>query len=343
MTRTGTIPTGELEWIRIHFNTQKRRSNAAGLQALLRETGGDALCNGSIFLRDGSPCCHLKADGVVKCIPEYKVWAVSWTDPADFGVKVVPNGDKNYMECVQLIVRGEKEAAPHYGADMGYSAYRTAVGVKDGRFAYYVSRVRMRPEQLRDVLFSAGWSDAVMMDGGGSACYMDRDGSGLPGDGRVIPFFLVWKRKSGAVSAPETKKEGAGLRTVSAYSKKTEGSVKLSANFKVSEFACKDGTDPVFVAPALVGVLQHIRDYFGAAVTINSGYRTPSYNTKVGGAAASQHCLGTAADIVVKGKTPADVGAYARKLMPNYGGVGIYRKSGFVHVDVREKKTDWEG
>ena len=74
-----------------------------------------------------------------------------------------------------------------------------------------------------------------------------------------------------------------------------------------------------------------------------SGYRTPQYNTKVGGVAHSQHCYGTAADISVKGQTPAAVAAYARELMPDWGGVGVYAGQGFTHIDVRETRADWMG
>ena len=111
----------------------------------------------------------------------------------------------------------------------------------------------------------------------------------------------------------------------------------------MSEFACKDGSDAVLVAPRLVMVSQSIRSHFAAPVTINSAYRTPQYNAKVGGVAHSQHCYGTAADIMVKGKTPAQVAAYAREIMPDWGGVGIYAKQGFTHIDVRAEKSDWTG
>lgn len=29
--------------------------------------------------------------------------------------------------------------------------------------------------------------------------------------------------------------------------------------------------------------------------------------------------------------------------MPDWGGVGIYTKEGFTHIDVRESKADWTG
>ena len=76
---------------------------------------------------------------------------------------------------------------------------------------------------------------------------------------------------------------------INAYSLKKDGEKKLSSNFKVKEFACKDGSDAVLVAPRLVMVLQSIRSHFGAPITINSAYRTPQYNTKVGGVDQSQH------------------------------------------------------
>ena len=87
---------------------------------------------------------------------------------------------------------------------------------------------------------------------------------------------------------------------VRSYSKAKDGNTALTRNFKVREFACKDGSDTIFVSHDLVEILQKIRDHFGKAVTINSGYRTVTYNKKVGGAANSYHMRGMAADITAK-------------------------------------------
>lgn len=337
-TRAGTVPLQDIQWLRIYFNTKRLKSTKANLRKMLQETGGDCICNAAIFLKTLQPACHLKADGKVRKAPSYRAWAISWNTPEDFGVCTVPNSDANYMECVHAIINGKKIDPINYGEDMAYAAARTAIGTKDGRFAYYVSRDRRKPEQLRDLLYSSGWDNAIMMDGGGSTCFMDSEGNGFTGDGRVIPFFLVWKLKSGDALEPKGDKP---MVEINAYSKEKDGGKKLSSNFTVKEFACKDGSDAVLVAPRLVMVLQTIRDHFGAAVTISSGYRTPQYNSKVGGVAHSQHCYGTAADIVVKGQKPETVAAYARKIMPDWGGVGIY--STFTHVDVREDKADWNG
>lgn len=130
-------------------------------------------------------------------------------------------------------------------------------------------------------------------------------------------------------------------KNVNYYSYAKEKNVFLSKNFKAKEMRCKDNSDVIFVAPALVDILQKIRDHFGKPVTINSGYRTVSYNKKIGGATYSQHCYGTAADIKVSGVKPKDVAAYVETLMPNCGGIGIYKN--FTHVDVRDTKSRWNG
>ena len=129
--------------------------------------------------------------------------------------------------------------------------------------------------------------------------------------------------------------------TIKAYSKAKDGNKKLSTNFKVREFACTDGSDPIFIDSDLVNILQKIRSHFGKAVTITSAYRTPGKNKACGGTTYSQHLYGKAADIKVNGVAPANVAAYAEKLLPGSGGIGIYKT--FTHIDVRATKSRWNG
>ena len=100
-----------------------------------------------------------------------------------------------------------------------------------------------------------------------------------------------------------------------AWSRTRDGTRKLSANFTVAEFACKDGSDPVFVDSSLAALLQKIRDHFGRPVVITSGYRTVAHNKSVGGAAYSQHLYGRAADIRVQGIPVEQLAAYAETLI----------------------------
>ena len=132
---------------------------------------------------------------------------------------------------------------------------------------------------------------------------------------------------------------------LNAYSRRKDGNALLSRSFRVQEFACRDGSDPLFVDSALVQLLQSIRDHFGAPVVITSGYRTAAHNKAVGGAPYSQHCYGRAADIRVAGVPVEQLAAYAETLLPGTGGIGRYpakagRAAGWVHVDVRQKPMD---
>lgn len=46
-------------------------------------------------------------------------------------------------------------------------------------------------------------------------------------------------------------------------------------------------------------VLQPVRNYYGLPVKVNSGYRHPLVNARVGGSPRSDHCKGMAADIEI--------------------------------------------
>ena len=134
--------------------------------------------------------------------------------------------------------------------------------------------------------------------------------------------------------------------SIKQYSLKADGSRRLAPSFTVREFRCRDGSDAIMIDQTLVVLLQAIREHFGKAVTITSGYRTGTHNTAVGGSKSSQHLLGKAADIQVADTTVEAVAAYAESLMPDWGGVGRYpvkagRAKGWVHVDTRPNKSRW--
>lgn len=124
--------------------------------------------------------------------------------------------------------------------------------------------------------------------------------------------------------------------------------MQLTKNFNRQEFDCKDGTKvPDDFLPNVQEVadnLQVLRDYLGVPVRVTgSGYRTPKYNKKVGGAKFSQHLTASGADINADGYTPKELAKEIEKLISlgkmKQGGIGIYPN--FVHYDIRGTKARW--
>ena len=122
---------------------------------------------------------------------------------------------------------------------------------------------------------------------------------------------------------------------------------KITTNFSLEEFNCKDGS--VMPNNVMINIiklaknLQVLRDAIGKSIVINSAYRSPEYNKKIGGVKDSQHLKGNASDIAVKGMTPKEVAKVIEGLIASgkmqQGGIGIYPN--FVHYDIRGVKARW--
>ena len=122
--------------------------------------------------------------------------------------------------------------------------------------------------------------------------------------------------------------------------------VKLSTHFNSNEFDCHGSgcCSSTLINPELVKYLQKIREHFNAPITITSGYRCITHNSRVGGATGSRHTKGDAADIVVKGIAPREVAKYAESI--GIKGIGLYETSAdgfFTHIDTRTTKSFWYG
>jgi uncharacterized protein YcbK (DUF882 family) len=122
---------------------------------------------------------------------------------------------------------------------------------------------------------------------------------------------------------------------------------KLSKNFTLPEFSSKDGAptpeNVIDNLRVLAKNLQVLRDYVKKPIKINSGYRSPAYNKKIGGATKSQHMLGRAADITIQGMTAGQVADTIEQLIAagkmQQGGLGRYPN--FVHYDIRKSRARW--
>lgn len=123
---------------------------------------------------------------------------------------------------------------------------------------------------------------------------------------------------------------------IKSYIMDTDGNEKIGQHFKVREFACRDGSQVVFIDSYLVSILDILRNQVGKPVIINSGYRTPTRNKAVGGTKYSYHMRGMAADIRINGMTAKEIADKLNAIVPNECGIIVY--STWVHIDTRTKK-----
>lgn len=126
---------------------------------------------------------------------------------------------------------------------------------------------------------------------------------------------------------------------------------KLSKNFWLYEFDCRDGTPvPEELEEDLKAFveknLQPLREFLDSRIFITSAYRTPEYNKAVGGVKNSYHLYDKGAfavDLMVQGVDPPIVKIVLEGLIRlgviDEGGIGLY--SNFVHYDNRGYKARW--
>lgn len=127
----------------------------------------------------------------------------------------------------------------------------------------------------------------------------------------------------------------------------------LTANFKLAEFKCRDGSEiPEELVPRielLAVQLQILRAILNTPIHIVSGYRSPEYNATLGSSKpTSQHIQARAADIRAEGYDVEALGKICDELQESgrwiMGGIGVYPSpDNFVHVDTRGTKARWRG
>ena len=329
MKRVELIPLEKIDRLRIYINTGKK-----SIRQVKEDEDADYVTNLVYFTGAWKATCQLKSDGTVCAQDQYNYDGFAWDQGGDISTVSLPSGGankQNYFACMGAIVNGKPQKL-YYHSDVAGKRGRIAFALTTRRelllYCSHDGTDADTPEGVRDELTARGdVVSAVIGDGGTKAALIGPNGSVEGAEDVVQNILLVYLKKETDMS-------------VKTYSKAKSGGVKLSANFKVSEFACHDGSDTVLIDDALVELLQKIREHFGKAITINSGYRTTAWNAKNGGAQKSQHLLGKAADITITGVTPLEIAQYAEFLQPTAGGIGVYQS--FTHVDVRAARTRWD-
>jgi N-acetylmuramoyl-L-alanine amidase len=94
-------------------------------------------------------------------------------------------------------------------------------------------------------------------------------------------------------------------------------------------------------------MLDEIRRRLGVPVRILSCYRSPAYNSCIGGESASLHMKFNAIDWRCDSGTVEEwhrVAKEVRLSKPAFqGGVGLYVNSRFIHIDTRGHEANWQG
>lgn len=146
------------------------------------------------------------------------------------------------------------------------------------------------------------------------------------------------------------------------------GRIGPAKGFTWGEVRCTDGSLPRDLAfrrrvVAQARRLNRLRAALAAkyripvtsvSIAVNSWYRSPAYNKRIGGASRSMHLTGSASDIRITvrlrtGKRvqlkPGFVALLAARYVPafNAGGIGWYDAAhgNFTHVDGRKGRARW--
>lgn len=151
----------------------------------------------------------------------------------------------------------------------------------------------------------------------------------------------------------------------------TDGLMFIAGHFRIMDFLPKDsfykkslaclpaGCDQYWLMEA--SVLHKFLDlilwmrkngYNDSAISINHGYRHPTYNKEVGGAGKSHHMQGEAIDIKVgdidrNGIADSNdkkilLAVLENDIIKENGGLGLYPKSDVIHMDTRGYKARWD-
>ena len=97
---------------------------------------------------------------------------------------------------------------------------------------------------------------------------------------------------------------------------------------------------------AVAKVWDEVRAQLGRPIKTLSIYRALPYNRCIGSSDGSQHPKGTACDATSPRASAKEIYDVAMRLRQRgffKGGIGLYVRSNFVHIDVRGTNANWTG
>lgn len=110
--------------------------------------------------------------------------------------------------------------------------------------------------------------------------------------------------------------------------------------FTVSEFKCncrkcRNNANPTYLNAKLLTYLEQMRQHFGKPCVVTSGMRCNKYNRSLRGSAKnSRHLTGNAADVYIRGVSPAEICDYWKKLKVGYCYYGTKNMGNAAHVQI---------
>lgn len=86
--------------------------------------------------------------------------------------------------------------------------------------------------------------------------------------------------------------------------------------------------------------LIKVTERMGKTLTLNSAYRSPEYNARIGGASSSKHMSGLAVDVSMSGLSDDDIRQFIRiASQEGFLGIAYYPGNNFTHIDLGSRRT----
>lgn len=213
-----------------------------------KKYGCDDVIGGVLYdMRTYKICWLCRINGIT----QYKdnqyanTYGYAWNnEDTDFSITQARNMEKydNFIAGVWMI-NNNKPQEMWPSPDQAAARGNVAIGHKNGSIMFYCTKdgkEALTPWQLQSKLLAEGWSDAIMLDGGGSSQMQTPNGN-ITSSRKIKTFILIWE------------KEPTQLKTTCPYTEPTrnikQGSAGTGASWvqwHLNQFGAKLTVDGIF-------------------------------------------------------------------------------------------------